>query len=211
MRTLATQEARPLESALQMTGIPFWSADSRYLLYSDSNKLRRVDATGGPAQLLGAVQTMAVGGFATSNDKIVFADIGGGIMEVPSSGGTPTRLKFDAQSVESGTVTPSLMPGNNFVFCQCGATGPAGIYIVARGTGAARKILPDLSIVQYAPSPDPDLGYILFLRGGNGPGNTGTLMAQAIQPRQLRLLGDPVAVAEQVRELLGVEYRCARL
>ncbi len=120
-------------------------------------------------------------------------------MEVPSSGGTPTRLKVDAGSDPSGTFTPSPMPGNNLVFCQCEGAETAGIYIVARGTGAARKILPDLSMVQYAPSPDPDLGYILFLRGGNGAGNPGTLMAQAIDPRQLRLLGDPVAIAEKVR------------
>jgi Tol biopolymer transport system component len=199
VRTLATQEARPLESAVQNTGVPFWSADSRYLVYSSLNKLRRVDAAGGPAQLLGDVQTVVAGGFATNDDKLVFADIGVGVMEVPSSGGTPTRLKIDAGADPRGAVSPSSIPGNNFVFCQCGQAEAGGIYIVARATGAARKILPDRSLVQYAPSPDPDLGYILFLRGEQGPGNSGTLMAQAIHPRQLRLLGDPVAIAERVR------------
>jgi eukaryotic-like serine/threonine-protein kinase len=199
VRTLATQEARPLENAIVVNGIPFWSADSRYLFYSSQGKLRRIDASGGPAQPLGDVQAIVPGGFSAGDDQTVFADIAVGVMEVPSSGGAPAPLKIDAGSDTRGAVTPSPMPGNNFVFCQCGRTDTGGIYVVARGTGAARKILPDLSIVQYAPSPDPDLGYVLFLRGGNGAGSTGTLMAQAIHPRQLRLLGDPVAIADQVR------------
>src|SRR5262249_21445356 len=74
-----------------------------------------------------------------------------------------------------------------------------GIYIAAPGVNEPRKILPDVAFVQYAPSPDPERGYVLFIRGGNGPATLGTLMAQAIHPRQLRLIGDPVAVAEGVR------------
>src|SRR5262249_47677592 len=31
------------------------------------------------------------------------------------------------------------------------------------------------------------------------PGDTGILMAQAIHPRQLRVIGDPIAIAEKVR------------
>ncbi len=198
VRTLATQEARPLEGAGVIEGLAFWSADSRYIIYSAAGKLRRIDAAGGPAQLLANVQTIALGGFWAGDDKIVYADYGVGVMEVPSSGGTPVALKIDAGSDGPGAVSPLRMPGGNFVYCQCG-THATGIYIVARSTGAAQKILPDESIVQYAPSPDPDLGYVLFLRGGDGPGSSGTLMAQAIHPRQLRLLGDPIAIAEKVR------------
>jgi dipeptidyl aminopeptidase/acylaminoacyl peptidase len=198
VRTLATQEARPLEGAGQIDGLAFWSADSRYIIYDSAGKLRRIDAAGGPAQPLANVQTFAPGGFGAGDDKIVYADYGVGVMEVPSSGGTPVALKIDAGSDGRGAVTPSRMPGGNFVYCRCGSEA-TGIYIVARGTGAARKILPDQSLVQYAPSPDPDLGYVLFLRGGDRAGSSGTLMAQAIHPRQLRLLGDPIAIAENVR------------
>jgi hypothetical protein len=53
--------------------------------------------------------------------------------------------------------------------------------------------------VQYARSPDPELGYLLFVRGAGALVSEGTLMAQAIHPRELRLIGDPVAVAEHVR------------
>ena len=110
-----------------------------------------------------------------------------------------------------GAVTPSPMPGGNFVYCQCADASERHLHRRAQAPARARKILPDESIVQYAPSPDPDLGYVLFLRGGNGPGSSGTLMAQAIHPRQLRLLGDPDRDRGEGARLLGVGHRRARL
>ncbi len=200
VRSMATQEARPLEGATSVQGLPFWSADSRYLVFSASGKVRKIDATGGPSQILGDVQTAVFGGFWSQDDKIVYADVALGAMQVPSSGGTPVPLPAGGGGGGNGLVTLSALPGGNFVYCACvGATREAGIYVATPGAGAPRKILPDVSLVQYAPSPRPDLGYVLFLRGGITPGDTGTLMAQPIDPRQLRLLGDPVAIAEQVR------------
>jgi Tol biopolymer transport system component len=199
VRSLATQEARPLEATGSSQGIPFWSADSRYIVFSAQGKLRKIDAAGGPAQLLGDVKSAVVGGFLSQDDRIVYAEYGGRAMQVPSAGGTPTQLPIYGQRDSAGVVTPSALPGGNFVYCQCVGTGEHGIYIATPGAGEPRRILPDESLVQYAASPDPDRGYVLFLRGANGAGNTGTLMAQAIHSRQLRLLGDPVAIAENVR------------
>ena len=63
------------KATILITGMPFWSADSRYIVFSAQGKLRKIDAAGGPAQLLGDVQTMAVGGFSTPDDRIVYAEI----------------------------------------------------------------------------------------------------------------------------------------
>ena len=197
VRSLETQEARPLEAAVW--SVPFWSADSRYIVFTSQNKLRRIDPTGGPSQLLADVQYPVIGGFSSPDDRIVYSEYGGEIKQVPSAGGTPAALAGGDGWDYGGALTPSALPGGNFVFCRCTGTGSLGIYIATPGSGAPRQILPDVSLVQYATSPDPDLGYVLFLRGGTAPGDVGTLMAQAIHPRQLRLLGDPVAIAEQVR------------
>jgi eukaryotic-like serine/threonine-protein kinase len=199
VRSMATQEARPLESTLGAQGVSFWSADSRYIVFSSLNKLRRVDATGGPSQLLGDVQPVSGGGFSTPDNRIVYSDITLGAMQVPAAGGAQTPFSVSAGQDNKGVITPSPLPGGNLVFCRCLGSGERGIYLATPGTGQPRKILPDQSIVQYAPSPDPDRGYVLFVRGGAGPGDSGTLMAQAIQPRQLRLIGDPIAIAEKVR------------
>jgi dipeptidyl aminopeptidase/acylaminoacyl peptidase len=204
VRSLATQEARPLEGAKSVTGLPFWSADSRYLLFSADGKLRKIDAAGGPAQPLADVQTIAIGGSASKDDKVLYSDVGVGIFEVPSAGGTPHELISGAVvQNRGGFVTPSLLPSGDFVYCRCaavGTTSDSGIYMAARNGGVPRKVLPDSSsLVQYAPSPDPDLGYLLFVRRGNSDfRDPGTLMAQPIDPRQGRLLGDPVAIAEHV-------------
>ena len=64
-------------------------------------------------------------------------------------------------------------------------------------------MLADVSAVAYAPSPDPALGYILFVRQSNVGGSTantadGTLMAQPFDNRKLEPAGDAVPVAERV-------------
>ncbi len=196
VRSLATQEARPLEATSFIQGLPFWTADSRYLVFSSQGKLRKIDAAGGPAQLLGDAGVV-IGGFS-QDDKIIYAEGVSGAKQVPSAGGTPVPLTILAE-LGSGAITPSVLPGGNFVFCQCQDADARGIYLATPGAGPPRRILPDASPVQYAPSPDPDLGYVLFTRGGSAPGDTGTLMAQAIHPRDLRVIGDPIAVAESVR------------
>jgi hypothetical protein len=86
VRSLETQEARPLERA---GGLPFWSADSRYIVFSWQGKVRKIDGVGGPAQLLADVQSPIVGGFSTPDDRLVFADFTGGAKQVPSAGGIP--------------------------------------------------------------------------------------------------------------------------
>jgi hypothetical protein len=115
---------------------------------------------------------------------------------MPFSGGTPTPLPLGAEATT--IVSPSALPDGSMVYCQCLQSEARGIYLATPGA-PPRQILPDVSPVQYAPSPDPGLGYVLFLRGTNVVTDPGTLMAQAIHPRQLRLLGDPVAIADGVR------------
>ena len=63
IRSLETQEARPLAGTPGFDGRPFWSADSRTLTFSVSNKLRKIDATGGPAQVLADIEGVVVGGY----------------------------------------------------------------------------------------------------------------------------------------------------
>jgi hypothetical protein len=152
------------------------------------------------------VQTVVIGGFSSQDDTLVYADLVAGVLQVPSAGGTPAPLPADTVQDSIGVLSPAALPGGNFVYCRCRGAGPYGIYLATPGSGAPRQILPDTSLVRYAASPDPERGYILFLRGGTlGGGQVGTLMAQAIQPRQLRLLGDPVAIAEDVRSFSASE------
>jgi Tol biopolymer transport system component len=197
VRSLETQEASPLGATFtDLGGWPFWSADSRYIIFSDRGKLRRVDTSGGPAQLLGDVGTPVSGGFTTEDGRLVYSEIGGGVWETSFAGGTPVPL--DLGPNRAAARTPSVLPDGSVVYCQCGEADEFGIYLATPGAGAPRRLLPERSGVQYAPSSDPELGYLLFVRYLQTRGE-GTLMAQAIRPRELRLIGDPVAIAENVR------------
>jgi DNA-binding winged helix-turn-helix (wHTH) protein/Tol biopolymer transport system component len=198
VRSLETQQTWPLGATFAPeNGRPFWSADSRYIIFSEQGKLRRVDASGGPSQLLGDVQTEVFGGFTTEDGRLVYSEFGGGAWETSLSGGTPRPLDLGPDSVTA--LTPSALPNGSIVYCQCVNTDEFGIYVATPGAGPPRRLLPDRSAVQYAPSPDPELGYLLFTRGAQSIVTNATLMAQAIHPRELRLIGDPVAIAENVR------------
>jgi Tol biopolymer transport system component len=198
VRSLETQEAWPLGTTFApASGTPFWSADSRYIIFSERGKIRRVDASGGTAQLIGDVQTDVSGGFTTEAGRLVYSEFRGGAWETSVSGGTPIPLDLGPE--RGAARSPSALPDGSLVYCQCIEAEEFGIYLVTPGAGPPRRLLPDRSLVQYAPSPDPELGYLLFERGRLPLSGGGTLMAQAIHPRELRLIGDPVAIAENVR------------
>jgi serine/threonine protein kinase len=199
VRSLETQEARPLPGTVGFSGRPFWSPDSRYLTYSSDGKLRRSDAAGGPAQVLSDAADDVMGGHWPGPNRIRYSVLGHGLFEIPSSGGNPVPMPLGSALDSSSAISPSPMPGGNFVFCLCAGTDDAGIFLATTDGQPPHQVLPDRSLVQYAPSPDPELGYILFSRGGvAGRGYGGTLMAQKINPRRLNLIGDPIAIAERV-------------
>jgi hypothetical protein len=130
-------------------------------------------------------------------DRIRYALAGRGLLDVSAAGGTGEPVPLGNGADYTGALMPSPMPDDNFLFCRCGGL-EGGIYVVAED-GAPRRILPDVSVAQYAPSPDPELGYILFSRGSAvASGAGGTLMAQGIHPRSLNLVGSAVAIAERV-------------
>ena len=197
VRSLETLESRPLEGTDGVNGLPFWSADSRFLVFSSQGKLSKIEASGGPAQMLAEIETLVASGFWSGTDKILYAQGSRGLLQVASVGGTPTPLDLGGAKEAPGALFPSPMPGGNFVYCQCSGD-QRGIFVTSLNGDQPRKILPDQSAVVYSPSPNPELAYILFVRGAAALGATGTLMAQPIHPRRLELVGDPIPLAEQV-------------
>jgi Tol biopolymer transport system component len=63
MRRLDSLEARPLEGTDGATGFPFWSPDSRFVVFAtQEGKLKKIDTAGGPAITL-CDATELFGGF----------------------------------------------------------------------------------------------------------------------------------------------------
>lgn len=209
VRSLENLESRPLEGTDNVTGIPFWSPDSRYIVFQVAGKLMKIDAAGGPPLLLCDFPGFLLGGFWTKDNKIVVGNgTGGGLLQVSAAGGQAAAFTtVTGSSASSTNAFPSLLAdGRHFIYARASnLPEDAGIYLGAiEGAPAQRagkRLLADVSPVAFAPSPDPALAYILFVREAGTQGSFGTLMAQPFDNRKLELAGDAIPVAEQVSEV----------
>jgi Tol biopolymer transport system component len=192
---LESEESRDLTAA---DGSPFWSPDSRFIAYPFDNKLRKIEATGGPPQTLADLAVGNWGAGAWNQDGVIVFGTWKGLFRVPASGGVPEQITAtDPARLERSHYCPSFLPdGKHFVYIRASAAGEkSGIYLGSIDDKPDQQNSKPLVVSNwgpvYAPSSDPGSGYLLFLRDG-------TLMAQPFDNRRLELKGQPTPVAEQV-------------
>ena len=202
VRSLDTLQARVVAPWGQNPG-PFWSPDSRFIVYQENGKLKKVDVSGGPPISLCNAPLAFGGGAWSPAGVIVFGDRAGRLMQVPAAGGVPAPLtNLDTARQETAHGFPSFLPeGRHFVYLrQSSEAEKTGIYIGSIDAKPeqqdTRLLLATSQAAVYTPAPDPreatkGLGFLLFLRDG-------TLMAQPFDARKLALAGEPVPIAEQV-------------
>jgi len=190
VRALDSLTAHPLAGTAGAQG-PFWSPDSRFLAFFADNKLKRIDASGGPAQVLCDAEGTLPSGAWSRNDVILFSatTAPSPLSRVSAGGGTSTVVTaLDRSAGETGHGQPSFLPdGQHFLY---GATTAArralGVYVGSFDSPARIRLLEGVSDARYA------RGHLLFLRGT-------TLMAQPFDPTQLVLSGVAVPIADDVQ------------
>jgi len=195
IRPLDSLDAHPLSGAetLGSGGSPFWSPDSRSIGFFAGGKLKRIDVSGGPAQIL---CDAPAGGNGTWNREgvIVFMrNLGQGLFRVSSASGTPIPVTtLDKSRNEIGHVWPRFLPdGRHFLFL--GLTSleeKAAIFVGSLDSKETKLLLNAHSNMAYAPP-----GYLLFAREQ-------TLMAQRFNADTLELTGEAVPVAEGIGRAL---------
>jgi len=167
----------------------WWSPDSRYLAFFVGNQLKKIAATGGPAQLIaegegGADGTWGEGGTILFDGRAVDP-----IHRVDASGGKFTQAtKPDASKGEAGHAWPFMLPdGKHFLYLAMPSTPDKKAMIMAAELGKpeAKAVVPTNSRVEYAS------GRILYVLDG-------TLVAQRFDPDKLEVEGDPVPMAERI-------------
>lgn len=185
LRSLASLEARPILGTDDGHS-PFWSPDSRFIAFFANNKLKKVEATGGPVQTLCDAQSDYGGTWNDDGLILIGLDIKG-INRVPVGGGTPTPiLPIDASRKELAQAWPVFLPdGRHFLYQSWNGRADDSAICVAAIDGSDRKLLvkADSSPAYAAP------GYLLFVRGT-------TLTAQLFDTRKLQLGGEPFPVVE---------------
>jgi hypothetical protein len=199
VRTLGTLTSQPLAGTDDAT-YPFWSADSRYIGFFAQGKLKKIDASGGPAQTL-CDAPAGRGGTWNRNGDIVFAPNNfGPLYRMSSSGGAPAVVtKLDDAKLQATHSWPWFLPdGRHFLYRSGTSSGASekesnGIYL------GSLESLQEQLILRTDTNPVYASGYLLFVRDG-------TLMAQGFDENNLQLTGDAVPVAEHVQ----FDYSLAR-
>jgi eukaryotic-like serine/threonine-protein kinase len=165
----------------------FWSPDSRFIGFFATNKLKKIDAAGGPAQTLGDAR--ALGG-AWNRDGIIIYAAGTTpvLSRISSAGGTPAQVTtLDAARNEASHLWPQFLPdGRHFIYLARSVLREKSSIRVGSIDGNESRILTSAdSTARYAS------GYLLFLRERS-------LMAQPFDPDKLAVTGDAVPIADQV-------------
>jgi eukaryotic-like serine/threonine-protein kinase len=188
IRPLSSLTAIPL-SGTENASYPFWSPDSREIGFFADGKLKKIDANGGPPQIL-CVATVGRGGAWSKDGVIVFAPGTQVALQRVSAGGGPTEpaTKMDLTRGENSHRWPYFLPdGRHFLFWSRNSRGlqENTIYLGTVGSLDARPLLKGETMAVYVP------GYLLFLRDQ-------TLMAQGFSADRLEVSGSPLPIAENV-------------
>jgi eukaryotic-like serine/threonine-protein kinase len=177
---------------------PFWSPDSRFLVFAVQNQLKKIDISGGPAQTLCALPEGNVGSGSWNREgSIIFANRpAGGILRVSQAGGVPTAVTaVDNSRGEVFHTQPIFLPdGKHFVYFRQGVPAVVGVYGGSLDAKPAEQ--PRDRILANTFGALAADGHLFFVQEN-------TLMVQPFDVDRRQLRGEPVPLVERV-ETAGV-------
>ena len=196
LRPLGSLESKPLEGT-DGAQCPFWSPDGRFLGFFADGKLKRIDASGGPPQLICESSLETVPTWSPRGD-ILFSQLGGGksgIYRVDAGGGEPRLiLKPDPARGEQETFWPHFLPdGTHFLYVTVGwSSRKRELRVGSLDSNETNGIMSGIeSRAEYVRP-----GFLLYARQG-------ALLAQPFDPEKLRFRGDPVTLVSRVHHFNG--------
>ena len=195
IRPLDSLEARPLPGT-ERAYSPFWSPDSLSVAFFTPDKLKRIDAAGGPPQVVCDTR-VGRGGTWNRDGIIVFSPFPTeGLFRVSAAGGQPAPLtRLDSTRRENSHRWPSFLPdGHHFVFVARSAQAEnRAIYVGSLDSGETTRLMSGTSNVLFARPPSGGSeGFLLFEHDG-------WLVARPFDSRRLEFKGDAVPIAPKVK------------
>jgi serine/threonine protein kinase len=183
LRALDALQAHPMPGTDDAT-YPFWSPDSHYIGFFVPGKMKKIAASGGPAQSLCDAPS-GQGGSWNRSGVIVFSPsttIGSAIQSVTSTGGVPVSV-IRAKGYSS---FPVFLPdGRHFLYVAGGEFAEQnGVFLSSLDGKENRRVSADISGTFGS-------GWLLFIREN-------TLMAQPFDPANEQLKSEAFQVAEGV-------------
>ena len=188
-------EATPLPGIEGVSVVyPFFSPDGLsvgfYERQLEGRQLKTVALAGGQPQVLVEVP-LGIRGADWGADGLIVYGVrapGGGLMQIPATGGTPTPLFTPEDQRWSGY--PQVLPGSDAVLFTLWDSSPdAGeLRLLDRETGEHRTLLPDAGAGRVLST-----GHLVFVRSG-------ALWAVPFDRDALDIVGTPAPVVEGVGE-----------
>jgi serine/threonine protein kinase len=185
LRALDNPEPRPM-AGTDGAQYPFWSPDSRSVGFFASEKLFRIDISGGPPQPL-ATAINPQGGAWSEDGTILFSpNTVSPLFRVSASGGPSLAATELDRPHQTAHMRPSFLPGGRqFLFYAQGEAGMSGIHL-GQLDGEVPKRLTDAASAAYL---EPD--HIVFVQDG-------ALVARRFDAARGELTGDPLTLAASV-------------
>jgi len=202
IRSLDALEARPLPGT-ERAYAPFWSPDGRFLAFFAEGKLKKVEASGGPPQILtnltGTLSAGTVGRGGTWNREgvILFApNPGGPLVRIADTGGaTAPVTKLDVSRQENSHRWPVFLPdGRRFLyFARSRLKENHAIFVGSLDSKETRFLMAGTTNVLFSPGPSVgSRGYLLFELNR-------WLVTRSLDVSTLRFEGEPIPIAERVQ------------
>ncbi len=180
---LTSRELAGTEGAI----FPFWSPDSRRIVFFANGKMKMIDSDGGAVRIVTDAPN-GRGGTWNLDGTIVFAPSTAGIlMRISSSGGAATPVTRLSPGQNSHRWPEFLPDGRHFLFVSTqGAKGTQGLFVGSLDGGDPIRLLEDEVPATYVAP-----GMLLLVRKGG-------IDALRFDPVRATVTGDGVQVAEAV-------------
>ncbi|HVE66238.1 MAG TPA: protein kinase, partial [Thermoanaerobaculia bacterium] len=187
---------RPLDATAEQplagtdgASYPFWSPDSRFIGFFADGKLKKIDASGGPA--LALCEAVEGRGGTWQGDVILFAKRYSPILRVSASGGAVAEVtKLDPRGEHTTHRWPEFLPDcNRFLYLRSpigSENERAAIFVGTLDGSDDRQLLAASSNPVYAS------GYLLYGRDYN-------LMAQPFDAKRARGTEEAAPIANNLQ------------
>jgi len=172
---------------------PFLSLDNRWVGFSADGKLKKAPVEGGVPSTVCELSSRFLGATWGRDNSIVIADgWTAGLSRISAEGGKlETLTKPDPKREEYGHRLPSWLPNGKavlFTITRHGWDWQPRLALLRLDKGEWRPLIEDAADARYVPT-----GHLVFLRQG-------TLMAVRFDLARMEVVGQPVALVENVMQ-----------